>query len=131
MKTEEVRIWNEIELYKSGENSRAFLANNWSFLKQGLAGASRVEIYATGSQKSKSGDCYRRDANLFGIISFKNPYSLKPKLYLLLFITRKYAFICVNGNQQREDTFISAKKRTFAPKSDSRTIFALSTYQRK
>ena len=27
-------------------------------------------------------------------------------------------------DQQREDTFISAKKRTFAPKSDSITIFA-------
>ena len=34
---------------------------------------SHVEIYATGSQKSKSGDCYRRDANLFGIMSRKNP----------------------------------------------------------
>ena len=29
-----------------------------------------------------------------------------------------------NGDQQRGDTFISAKKRTFAPKSDSITIFA-------
>ena len=29
-----------------------------------------------------------------------------------------------NGDQQCEDTFISAKKRTFAPKSDSITIFA-------
>ena len=28
------------------------------------------------------------------------------------------------GDQQREDTFISAKKRTFAHKSDSITIFA-------
>ena len=45
-------------------------------------------------------------------------------VHLLLFITRKYAFICVKGDQQREDTFISAKKRTFARKSDSITIFA-------
>ena len=37
------------------------------------------EIYATGNQKSKSGVCYRRDANLFEIISRKTP-SLKPKL---------------------------------------------------
>ena len=29
-----------------------------------------------------------------------------------------------NGDQQREDTFNSAKKRTFAHKSDSTTIFA-------
>ena len=46
----------------------------------------------------------------------------------------KYTFCCSlrenthsfvwNGDQQREDTFISAKKRTFAPKSDSITIFA-------
>ena len=28
------------------------------------------------------------------------------------------------GDQQREDIFISSKKRTFAPKSDSITIFA-------
>ena len=39
----------------------------------GLAGRSHVEIYATGSQKSNPSDCYRRDANLFGIISRKNP----------------------------------------------------------
>ena len=58
-----MRIWNEIELYKSGGKSRAFLANNFYLLKEGLA----------GSQKSNSGDCYRRDANLFGIISRQNP----------------------------------------------------------
>ena len=51
------------------KKSRAFVANNLYFLKQGLAGASHVEIYATGSQKSNSGDCYRRDAKLFGIMS--------------------------------------------------------------
>ena len=45
-----MRIWNEIELYKGGEKSRAFLANNLYCLKQGLAGVSHVEIYATGSQ---------------------------------------------------------------------------------
>ena len=51
-----------------------FWSNNLYFLKQGLAGASHVEmIYATGSQKSKSGDRYRRDANPFGIISRKSP----------------------------------------------------------
>ena len=68
-----MHIWIDIELYKTGEKSRAFLANNLYFLKQWLAGASHVEIYATGSQKSKSGDCYRRDANLFGIMNRKNP----------------------------------------------------------
>ena len=42
-------------------------------------------------------------------------------VHLLLFITRKYAFIWVKRRPtvQREDTFISAKKRTFAHKSDS------------
>ena len=45
-----MRIWNEIELFKSCEKSRAFLANNLYCLKQGLAGVSHVEIYATGSQ---------------------------------------------------------------------------------
>ena len=74
-----MRIWNEIELYKGGEKSRAFLANNLFCLKQGLASVSHVEIYATGSQKSNSGDCYRRDAYLFGIMRGKTP-SLKPKL---------------------------------------------------
>ena len=38
-----------------------------------VVGVSHVEIYATGSQKSKSGVCYRRDTNLFGIISSKKP----------------------------------------------------------
>ena len=67
-------IWNEIKLYKSGEKSRPFLANYLYFLKYGLAGVSHVEIYATGFQKSNSGDCYRRAfANLLGIISRKNP----------------------------------------------------------
>ena len=56
-----MRIWSEIELYKSGEKSRAFVANNLYFLKYGLAGVSH------------SRDCSRRDANLFGIISRKNP----------------------------------------------------------
>ena len=56
-----MRIWNEIELYKSGEKRRTFVANNLYFSKYGLAGVSH------------SGDCYRRDANLFGIISRKNP----------------------------------------------------------
>ena len=56
-----MRIWNEIELYKSGEKWRGFLANNLYFLKYGLAGVSH------------SGDCFRRDAYLFGIISRKNP----------------------------------------------------------
>ena len=74
-----MRIWNEIELFKSCEKSRAFLANNLYCMKQGLAGVSHVEIYATGSQKSNSGDWYRRDANLFGIMSRKTP-SLKPKI---------------------------------------------------
>ena len=38
-----MRIWNEIELYKSGGKSRAFVANNLYFsLKYGLAGVSRV-----------------------------------------------------------------------------------------
>ena len=37
-----MRIWNEIELYKSGEKSRAFVANNLYFLKYGLAGVSHV-----------------------------------------------------------------------------------------
>ena len=32
--------------------------------------------------------------------------------------------LCETGDQQCGDTFISAKKRTFAPKSDSITIFA-------
>ena len=68
-----MRIWNEIELFKSCENSRAFLANNLYCLKQGLTGVSHVEIYATGSQKSNSGDCSRTDANLFRIISRNNP----------------------------------------------------------
>ena len=45
-----MRIWNEIELYKSGEKSSAFLANNLYCLKYGLAGVSHVEIYATGSK---------------------------------------------------------------------------------
>ena len=58
-----MRIWNEIKLYKSGEKSRAFLANYLYFLKYGLAGVSYVEIYATGLQKSNSGDRYRRDAS--------------------------------------------------------------------
>ena len=48
-----MRIWSEIELYKSGEKSKAFVANNLYFLKYELAGVSH------------SGDCYRRDANLF------------------------------------------------------------------
>ena len=56
-----MRIWNEIELYKSGEKRRAFLANNSYFLKYGLAGVSH------------SADCFRRDANLFGIMNRKNP----------------------------------------------------------
>ena len=51
-----MRIWNEIELYKSGEKSRASVANNFYFLKYGLA-ALTFEIYATGSRKSNSGDC--------------------------------------------------------------------------
>ena len=37
-----MRIWNEIELYKSGEKIIAFVANNWYFLKYGLAGVSHV-----------------------------------------------------------------------------------------
>ena len=40
-----------------------------------VAGVSHVEIYTTGSQKSKSGVCYRRYAKLSG----KTP-CLKPKL---------------------------------------------------
>ena len=39
-------------------------------------------------------------------------------------IKRKLHSFAGNGNQQREDTFISAKKRTFAHKSDSITISA-------
>ena len=57
----------------SSKKSKAFLGNNLYLLKESLAGASHVKIYATGSQKSKSGDCYRKDAILFAIISFKNP----------------------------------------------------------
>ena len=51
-------------------------------------------------------------------------------LHLLLFWLREntHSFVW-NSDQQREDTFIGAKKRTFAPKSDSITIFAfLSTF---
>ena len=40
-----MRIWDEIELYKSGEKSRAFVANNLYFsLKYGLAGVSRLRF---------------------------------------------------------------------------------------
>ena len=31
------------------------------------------ENYATGKQKSKSGVCYRREANLLGIVRRENP----------------------------------------------------------
>ena len=43
-------------------------------------------------------------------------------LHLLLFITRNTHSSVWNGNQQREDTFISEKKQTFPHKSDSITI---------
>ena len=50
----------------------------------------------------------------------------EPELHLLQFITRKYAFICVNWRPiaRRCIQFTSAKKRTFARNSDSITIFA-------
>ena len=50
-----MRIWNEIELYKSGEKSRAFLANNLYFFKSGLAGhASHVETVMQMAPKSQN-----------------------------------------------------------------------------
>ena len=74
LKTEEVCAFGTRQKYiRVVKKSRAFVTNNLYFLKYRLAGVSHVKIYATGSQKSNSGDCYRRDANLFGIISRKNP----------------------------------------------------------